>query len=59
MFDFNSWQQLEQLLLHIEAEYAPNTIRTYKADMSEFIRYCSENSTCALRTAPVDIAKFC
>lgn len=37
MFDFNSWQQLEQLLLHIEGAYAPNTIRAYKADMSEFI----------------------
>jgi site-specific recombinase XerD len=38
--------------------YAPNTIRAYKADMSEFIRYCTENSTCALPAAPVDIAKF-
>ena len=26
--------------------------------MSEFIRYCTENSTCALPAAPVDIAKF-
>ena len=58
MFDFNAWQQLEQLLLHIEGAYAPNTIRAYKADMSEFIRYCTENSTCALPAAPVDIAKF-
>jgi site-specific recombinase XerD len=58
MFDFNSWQQLEQLLLHIEGAYAPNTIRAYKADMSEFIRYCAENSTCALPAAPADIAKF-
>lgn len=58
MFDFNSWQQLEQLLLHIEGAYAPNSIRAYKADMSEFIRYCTENSTCALPAAPVDIAKF-
>lgn len=58
MFDFNSWQQLEQLLLHIEGAYAPNTIRAYKADMSEFIRYCTENSTCALPAAPVDISKF-
>jgi len=58
MFDFNAWQQLEQLLLHIEGAYAHNTIRAYKADMSEFIRYCTENSTCALPAAPVDIAKF-
>ncbi len=58
MFDFNSWQQLEQLLLHIEGAYAPNTIRAYKADMTEFIRYCTENSSCALPATPVDIAKF-
>jgi site-specific recombinase XerD len=58
MFNINAWQQLEQLLLHIEGAYAPNTIRAYKADMTDFIRYCSENSICALPAAPVDIAKY-
>lgn len=56
--DITSSARLEQLLIHIEGAYAPNTIRAYKADMSEFIRYCAENSTCALPASPVDIAKF-
>jgi site-specific recombinase XerD len=49
---------LAQLLQHIEGAYAPNTIRAYKADMGEFIRYCNEKSFCALPAAPIDIAKF-
>ncbi len=58
MTNLTAVQKLAQLLMHIEGAYAPNTIRAYKADMSEFIRYCSENSTYALPAAPVDIAKF-
>jgi site-specific recombinase XerD len=56
--DITSSARLAQLLIHIEGAYAPNTIRAYKADMSEFISYCAGNSTCALPAAPVDIAKF-
>ena len=56
--NYTTCQQLERLWLHIEGAYAPNTIRAYKADMSEFIRYCTENSTCALPATPEDIAKF-
>ena len=56
--NYTTCQQLERLWLHIEGAYAPNTIRAYKADMTEFIRYCAANSTCALPAAPVDVAKF-
>jgi len=56
--NITSSARLAQLLIHIEGAYAPNTIRAYKADMSEFIHYCAENSACALPAAPVDIAKF-
>ncbi len=56
--DITSSARLAQLLIHIEGAYAPNTIRAYKADVSEFIRYCTENSICALPANPVDIAKF-
>ncbi len=56
--NYTTCQQLERLWQHIHGAYAPNTIRAYKADMGEFIRYCNENSTCALPAAPVDIAKF-
>ncbi len=56
--NYTTCQQLERLWQHIDGAYAPNTIRAYKADMGEFLRYCTENSTCALPAAPVDIAKF-
>lgn len=55
---FNASEQLNKLTAHIEGAYAPNTIRAYKADMGEFIRFCNENSFCALPAAPIDIAKF-
>ena len=58
MSHFNASEQLNKLTAHIEGAYAPNTIRAYKADMGEFIRYCNENSFCALPAAPIDIAKF-
>jgi site-specific recombinase XerD len=58
MFYFNAFEQLNKLIAHIDGAYAPNTIRAYKADMGEFIRYCIENSVCSLPAAPFDIAKF-
>ncbi len=56
--NYTTCQHLKRLWLHIEGAYAPNTIRAYKADMSEFSRFCAESSTCPLPAAPVDIAKF-
>ncbi len=55
---FNAFERLNKLLAHIDGAYSPNTIRAYKADMGEFIRYCNENSVCALPAAPIDISKF-
>ena len=54
----NAFERLNKLLAHIDGAYSPNTIRAYKADMGEFIRYCNENSVCALPAAPIDISKF-
>ena len=51
-------EQLSNLILHIEGAYAPNTIRAYKADMTEFIGYCDENQLGALPATPHDIANF-
>ena len=58
MSNVTAAQKLAQLFVHIEGAYAPNTIRAYKADMTEFLRYCTENSICTLPADPVDIAKF-
>lgn len=51
-------EHLEKLWVHIDGAYASNTIRAYKADVFEFIRYCDENSLAAFPAAPHDIAKF-
>jgi site-specific recombinase XerD len=53
-----SRSRLSNLLLHIEGAYAPNTIRAYRADMQEFIRYCEQAGVCALPANPMDVANF-
>lgn len=58
MTNFNAHDHLVKLILHIEGAYAPNTIRAYKADMTEFIKFCDKNSIVAFPAAPHDIAKF-
>jgi site-specific recombinase XerD len=45
-------QRLQELLLHLDGAYAPNTLRAYKADMLEFIAYCD---TASKRALPADI----
>jgi site-specific recombinase XerD len=50
--------KLLALLAHIDGAYAPNTIRAYRADMQEFIRYCERAGVCALPANPLDIANF-
>ncbi len=51
-------EKLNKLLAHIDGAYAPNTIRAYRADMQEFIRYCEGVGVCALPANPLDIANF-
>jgi site-specific recombinase XerD len=59
MNHYNSPQiALMKLLEHIEGAYAPNTIRAYRADMQEFIRYCERAGVCALPANPMDVANF-
>lgn len=50
--------KLLALLAHIDGAYAPNTIRAYRADMQEFIRYCEGVGVCALPANPMDVANF-
>ncbi len=56
--NYTTVERVDKLWAHIDGAYVPNTIRAYKADMGEFIRYCNENSVCALPAAPIDISKF-
>jgi len=49
---------LSDLLAHIDGAYAPNTIRAYKADMLEFIRYCDQTCNTALPANPLTVSDF-
>jgi len=51
-------QMLSDLLRHIDGAYAPNTIRAYKADMQEFIEYCSQTNKEALPADSMAVSDF-
>lgn len=51
-------QQLNDIIEMIKDAYAPNTIRAYRADMEEFIRYCQAARKNALPADPMTIAEF-
>jgi site-specific recombinase XerD len=51
-------QQLEDIIEMIRDAYAPNTIRAYRADMEEFIRYCRRERKSALPANPTIVAAF-
>ncbi len=51
-------KMLQDLLLHLDGAYAPNTLRAYKADMLEFIVYCDKSGGCALPSMPTVVASF-
>jgi site-specific recombinase XerD len=50
--------RLDELFVHLDGAYAPNTLRAYRADMLEFIAYCARAGTCALPAVPHTIAHF-
>lgn len=56
--NFTALQKLSGLLLHIDGAYSPNTIRAYKADMQEFIEYCSQTSKEALPADSITVSDF-
>lgn len=58
MTQHTSNQQLALLLTHIDGAYAPNTIRAYRSDMLEFIRYCARINGSALPASPKTVASF-
>jgi site-specific recombinase XerD len=50
--------QLTKLLDKLDGAYAPNTLRTYRADMQEFIRFCANKPFEALPAQPETVATF-
>ena len=49
---------LEALLRHINDAFAPNTIRAYRADFSEFIEFCENFGSEPIPADPILIAEF-
>jgi len=49
---------LKDLLTHVEGAYALNTLRAYRADMEEFIRYCEGEGQNALPAEAETVAAF-
>lgn len=50
--------KLSVLLNYLEGAYATNTLRAYRADMSEFIQYASRSNSESLPASPGTVAKF-
>lgn len=50
--------KLQGLLQYLNGAYAPNTLRAYKADMSEFIAYCDKTGDCPLPAQPKTLSDF-
>ncbi len=50
--------KLNDILNTISEAYAPNTIRAYRADFEELIKFCEENNLSPLPAKPTTVAKF-
>ena len=54
----SSRERLQRLLVDIDGAYAPNTLRAFRADFEEFIRFCEKLEAKALPAKPETTAKF-
>lgn len=54
----NSYERLTQTLIRIDGAYAPSTIRAYREDFIDFIRYCDSVDKCALPADSQSISGF-
>ena len=50
--------QLTKLIDKLDGAYAPNTLRAYRADMQEFIRFCADKPFETLPAQPEAVAAF-
>ena len=51
-------EKLYSILDHINDAYAPNTIRAYRADFSEWINFCMKKGACPLPADPFIVSEF-
>ncbi len=51
-------ETLYSILDHINDAYAPNTIRAYRADFSEWISFCMNRGACPLPADPFVVSEF-
>ena len=51
-------ETLYSILDHINDAYAPNTIRAYRADFSEWINFCMKKGACPLPADPFVVSEF-
>lgn len=51
-------EKLRQTIEKIDGAYAPSTIRAYKSNFENFIKYCEENNTAALPTSSEIVASY-
>jgi site-specific recombinase XerD len=51
-------EKLRQTIEKIEGAYAPSTIRAYKSNFENFIKYCDENNTTALPASSEIVASY-
>jgi len=58
MINFTATQKLTDLLIHLDGAYALNTLRAYKLDMLEFIKYCTQTNNSALPATPNTVGNF-
>ena len=49
---------LQETIVKIEGAYAPSTIRAYRADFTDFIRFCDTRNANALPTEPHLIVEY-
>ena len=58
MSHYDASRQLMILLTRLDGAYAPNTLRAYRADMQEFIRFCADKPFEALPAEREAVAAF-
>ena len=56
--DNKQLKAMEDILAHINDAYAPNTIRAYRTDFSEWINFCMNKGACPLPADPFVVSEF-
>ncbi len=55
---YKTRNKLKNILETVTDAYAPNTIRAYRSDFEDLIKFCKENNLSPLPAKPTTVAKF-